>query len=85
MKKIDGSKTNPIKSSSIKVGEHIPCRYSLSTNNRNYIEKAKIGYVCDEKLTEKKMLMTKHLVNLKVIVVIIQVNKEALHIACAVS
>ena len=29
--KIDGRKNNPKKISKTKIGEHIPCRYSIST------------------------------------------------------
>ena len=29
--KIDGRENNPKKSSKTKIGEHIPCRYSMST------------------------------------------------------
>ena len=31
IKKIDGCANNPENSSTIKIGEHIPCRYSMST------------------------------------------------------
>ena len=31
IKKIDGCENNPEKSSTTKIGEHIPCRYSMST------------------------------------------------------
>ena len=30
VKRIEGSANNPQKSSLIKIGEHIPCRYSMS-------------------------------------------------------
>ena len=30
IKKVDGCKNNPEKSSTIKVGEHFPCRHSMS-------------------------------------------------------
>ena len=31
IKKVEGDKNNPEKSSTTKVGEHIPCRYSMFT------------------------------------------------------
>ena len=31
VKKIDGYSNNPAKSSAVKIGEHIPCGYSMST------------------------------------------------------
>ena len=32
IKKIDGCENNPENSSTTKIGEHIPCRYSMSTS-----------------------------------------------------
>ena len=45
IKKIDGYANNPKKSSTTKEGEHIRCRYSMSTRWALILEKASILYI----------------------------------------
>ena len=59
IKKIDGCANNPENSSTTKVGEHIPCGYSMSTICKfDYIEN-KTYFISQKRLYEKVLCFFK--------------------------
>ena len=48
IKKIDGCENNPENSSATKIGEHIPCGYSISKVGDLIIHKISIIYISEE-------------------------------------
>ena len=59
IKKIDGCANNPENSSTTKVGEHIPCGYSMSTIcTFDYIEN-KTYFISQKRLYEKVLCFFK--------------------------